>query len=156
MYDSSEHDMNIFLTIFAGLAANFIYTLYSKLIFRFCRISADIPLLLGYTFIHRIFSKRSVSTDKERMITGNVIHYLVGVIFSFAFIMPSYFDSALLTLNYTLLFGLAHSLIAVIAWYILLRTINEFIDFNIRDYLLVIFTGHFVYAFGLFFIFRIL
>jgi hypothetical protein len=144
--------MNIFTIIFAGWIANFIYTLYSRVMFSFYHITWGIPETLGYVFIRKFRYNQKISAETERVPIGNVIHYLVGIAFAFAFILLK--NSYVSDLTYTLIFGLIHGVIAVIAWFFVLKSIDKLSDFRIRNYLWVIFTGHFVYVLCLMFAFR--
>lgn len=141
-------DALIIKTVIAGVVATSIMTAWMYLLSYFFKRQWKVIHILGTMILNKTTVGKNVSTEPYPVIIGTVLHYLVGIGFSFLYWYLLKKNCLTLTINDSLLFGAVAGIFAVFAWRAFFYIHKNPPGVPLPGYLASIFAGHLVFAEG--------
>ncbi len=142
--------------IMSGLAATAAMTAFLYLLSYITHRVMKVIKILGTMLTQRTQPDGNLSDSVSTKVIGTIAHYLIGV--AFAFVYLALWDSGvgLISASWGLLFGLAHGILAMIAWYFFFMIHPNPPIIPLKSYLLSLISAHVIYGFVLTYTFFLL
>ena len=121
----------VWMVVVAGVAATVVMTYTAKVL-----AMAGGARLSPERVLNRLFA------NKEKHITGTILHYTTGIIFAFTYVLLWKFHIGSPGLVSGLIFGICNGFFAVMVWRVILLFRPVVTELSQTRYLLVIFLAH--------------
>lgn len=140
--------MEIINTVLAGILGTFIMTLFIYVASLFIGNDFRVPAILGSMVTMQAKPSGAVSRSWSAIITGNVLHYTIGVILALAYKKGMVIFRFSNTLSNAILYGIVAGYCAVLFWFIFIKLHPLAPAIKLPLYLTFIFIGHLFFAVG--------
>jgi hypothetical protein len=137
-----------FMVVIEGIGGTALMTLYVYIVAWLTKKPFKVIRVLGTMLIGETTDTGGLSKSKKAIVSGTVVHYTVGVIFSFVYNVLWVHDIGSPTLYSAILFGAVNGLLALAGWRIYFKLHRKPPLIDLKNYLLVIASGHILFAIG--------
>ncbi|MCD2421825.1 hypothetical protein LQ567_03570 [Niabella pedocola] len=133
-------------SILAGIMGTLAMTLFIRLTGMATGSPFSVPRILGSLLTSSTSPSGKASQRLPVLLLGTAVHYVIGILFTLFYAWLA--GSGVLPEGYIngLLYGFNIGIVAVVTWYLALRLHPHPPAIPVRLFLVVIFTGHLVYA----------
>ncbi|MCW3116132.1 MAG: hypothetical protein JWM28_214 [Chitinophagaceae bacterium] len=140
--------MNIPKSILAGITGTIVMTAFIYLISFITGKRFKVVKILGTMITGQTTPNGGLSGSNSAILTGLLVHYLVGIVFSLIYYWLWSKGIGNPGLNYCLLFGIITGILAVCIWRVFFVLHPYPPRIKVPAYLFVIFWGHVFFALG--------
>jgi len=149
--------MEFIYSIIAGIAGTWLMTLFMDLASFVTRNNFYVPKILGTMVTLQTTTSRKLSGTFKSVFWGYILHYAIGCMFAVVYFKLSILSGIRPTsyLN-ALVFGALAGIIAVVFWFCFIRLHPLPPKIKLGLYLTFIYLGHFMFALGMNWAFRLI
>ena len=144
----------IIRVILAGIAATLLMTAFVYGIALLFNKKWKVIKVLGTMLTGETTAFGGLSGSPKSIITGTIMHYLVGIGFAFVYLWIWRSGIVIPGIINNVLFGIAIGIVAAAVWWLFFKVHPKPPVMHLPKYLLTIATGHIVFAIGLLILFR--
>jgi hypothetical protein len=148
--------MKLLYILLAGLAATAAMTAFLYLLSYITHRVMKVVKILGTMLTKRTYPDGSLSDAVSTKVIGTIAHYTIGVAFAFVYLALWDSEVGLISASWGLLFGLAHGILAMIAWYFFFLIHPNPPIIALKSYLLSLISAHVIYGLVLTYTFYLL